>query len=111
VRGLVGAVPDAVHGWKGGIGTSSRRLPDVLGAYGRVLVRQLRRHSHRQRRSGGRELGRYYLREETVRERPRWLVRHRRATDAPGRRHSSACERALLGWPRSDRDGHGSVTM
>ena len=110
-EGSVGAGTGTVaFGFKGGIGTSSRRLPPKLGGYTvGVLV---------QTNFGGvltiagapvgRELGRYYLREELQQEggatdRGNGSVMVVIATDAPmdARNLKRLAERALLGVART----------
>jgi D-aminopeptidase len=110
-EGSVGAGTGTVaFGFKGGIGTSSRRLPPQLGGYTvGVLV---------QTNFGGvltiagapvgRELGRYYLREElgqkgSATDRANGSVMVVIATDAPmdARNLKRLAERALLGVART----------
>src|SRR5215469_5424692 len=110
-EGAVGAGTGTVaFGWTGGIGTSSRRLPPKLGGYTvGVLV---------QTNFGGvltiagapvgRELGRYYLREELQQEgsatdRGNGSVMVVIATDAPmdARNLKRLAARALLGVART----------
>ncbi|HEY4766933.1 MAG TPA: P1 family peptidase [Candidatus Sulfotelmatobacter sp.] len=110
-EGAVGAgTGTVVFGWKGGIGTSSRRLPPKLGGYTvGVLV---------QTNFGGvltiagapvgRELGQYYLREELqpageVKDRGNGSVMIVVATDAPidARNLKRLAARAWLGVART----------
>jgi D-aminopeptidase len=110
-EGAVGAgTGTVVFGWKGGIGTSSRRLPAKLGGYTvGVLV---------QTNFGGvltiagapvgRELGQYYLREELqpageVKDRGNGSVMIVVATDAPidARNLKRLAARAWLGVART----------
>jgi D-aminopeptidase len=85
-EGAVGAGTGTVaFGWKGGIGTSSRRLPDVLGGwtvgvliqsnFGGVLTVDGRRV--------GEELGNFYLKDELARKSADGSVMVIVATDAP----------------------------
>jgi D-aminopeptidase len=89
-------------GWKGGIGTSSRRLPQALGRYVVGVLAQTNFGGILTVNGApvGRELGRYYL-QESENERPRdggscMLVV---ATDAPldARQLKRLARRALLG--------------
>lgn len=114
-EGSVGAGTGTVaFGFKGGIGTASRRLPPKLGGYTvGVLV---------QTNFGGvltiagapvgRELGRYYLREElqqggTARDRGKGSVMVVIATDAPAdaRNLKRMAARAMLGLGRTGASG------
>src|ERR1035437_7635718 len=114
-EGAVGAGTGTVaFGWKGGIGTSSRRLPANLGGYTvGVLV---------QTNFGGvltiagapvgQELGRYYLREELQQEgsatdRGKGSVMIVIATDAPvdARNLKRMAARAMLGLGRTGASG------
>ena len=108
-EGSVGAGTGTVaFGWKGGIGTSSRKLPATLGAYTvGVLV---------QTNFGGvltiagapvgRELGQYYLREElsqAAKDKPDGSCMMIIATDAPvdARNLKRLAARAWLGMARA----------
>src|SRR5256886_13620162 len=95
-EGSVGAGTGSVaFGFKGGIGTSSRRLPPKLGGYtvGVLVIAGA---------PVGRELGRYYLREEvggTAKDRANGSVIIVIATDAPveARNLKRIAARAMLG--------------
>jgi len=103
-EGSVGAGAGTVaFGFKGGIGTSSRRLPPKLGGYtvGVLVIAGA---------PVGRELGRYYLREEvggTAKDRANGSVIIVIATDAPveARNLKRIAARAMLGLGRTGAAG------
>src|SRR6202158_3581948 len=107
-EGAVGAgTGTVVFGFKGGIGTSSRRLPSKLGGY-TVGVRVLTISGARV----GRELGQYYLREELQQaggatDRGNGSVMIVIATDAPmdARNLKRLAARAMLGVGRTGSAG------
>lgn len=123
-EGAVGAGTGTIaFGWKGGIGTASRRLPGNLGGYTLgVLV---------QSNFGGvltiagapvgQELGQYYLRKEleqagTVKDKPDGSCMMVIATDAPLDAHNlkRLAARAWLGLARtgsSGSDGSGDYAI
>jgi D-aminopeptidase len=108
-EGVVGAGTGTVaFGWKGGIGTSSRRLPEKLGGYTvGVLVQS--NYGGVLQMDGlpvGQELGRYYLKDE-VSENPDGSIMMVVATDAPVAAHSLSriAKRAMLGLSRTGASG------
>src|SRR6266550_2208426 len=114
-EGAVGAgTGTVVFGFKGGIGTSSRRLPPKLGGY-TVGVLVQTNFGGVLTISGapvGRELGRYYLREELQQEgsptdRGNGSVMIVVATDAPveARNLRRMASRAMLGLGRTGSAG------
>ena len=110
-----GAVPEGVvgagtgttaFGWKGGIGTSSRVLPERLGGYTVGVLVQSNFGGVLQMDGipVGEELGRYYLREAvTPEENPDGSIMMVVATDAPVRSHGlyRIAKRAMLGLART----------
>jgi D-aminopeptidase len=108
-EGVVGAGTGTVaFGWKGGIGTSSRKLPEKLGGYTLgVLVQS--NYGGVLQMDGlpvGQELGRYYLKDE-VGENPDGSIMMVVATDAPVTAHSLSrlANRAMLGLSRTGASG------
>jgi D-aminopeptidase len=104
-EGVVGAGTGTVaFGWKGGIGTSSRKLPEKLGGYTvGVLVQS--NYGGVLQMDGlpvGQELDRYYLKDE-VSENPDGSIMMVVATDAPVAAHSLSriAKRAMLGLSRT----------
>jgi D-aminopeptidase len=101
-EGAVGAGTGTVaFGWKGGIGTSSRRLPQMLGGY-TVGVLVQTNYGGVLTIAGapvGRELGQYYLREE---------VEQADGKRASGKRADAAQDRGRV--LRND-SGNGSVMI
>src|SRR5215469_2123942 len=105
-EGAVGAGTGTVaFGWKGGIGTSSRRLPAVLGGwtvgvlvqtnFGGILTVDGRRI--------GEELGKYYLQDEVAGKRADGSIMVIAATDAPlsDRNLTRLARRAVAGIART----------
>ena len=105
-EGAVGGGTGTVaFGWKGGIGTSSRRLPAVVGGwtvgvlvqtnFGGVLTVDGRRV--------GEELGRFYLKDELAGKSPDGSIMVVAATDAPlsDRNLSRLARRAVAGIART----------
>ena len=105
-EGSVGAGTGTVaFGWKGGIGTSSRRLPAVVGGwtvgvlvqtnFGGVLTVDGRRI--------GEELGRFYLKDELAGNSPDGSIMVVAATDAPlsDRNLARLARRAVAGIART----------
>jgi D-aminopeptidase len=105
-EGAVGAGTGTVaFGWKGGIGTSSRRLPAVVGGwtvgvlvqtnFGGVLTVDGRRI--------GEELGRFYLKDELAGKSPDGSIMVVAATDAPlsDRNLARLARRAVAGIART----------
>jgi D-aminopeptidase len=110
-EGAVGAgTGTVVFGWKGGIGNSSRRLPERLGGYTVGVLVQTNYGGILQIAGApvGRELGQYYLREEVqtaggVKDRGNGSVMIVVATDAPmdARNLKRLAARAWLGVART----------
>jgi D-aminopeptidase len=110
-EGAVGAgTGTVVFGWKGGIGTSSRRLPQKLGGYTVGVLVQTNFGGVLQIAGApvGRELGQYYLREELLqtggaKDRGNGSVMIVVATDAPmdARNLKRLAARAWLGVART----------
>lgn len=105
-EGAVGAGTGTVaFGWKGGIGTSSRRLPDSLGGYTVGVLVQSNFGGVLQILGApvGRELGRHYLRDELDRGDADGSIMIVVATDAPlePRNLERLAARALLGLART----------
>jgi D-aminopeptidase len=105
-EGVVGAGAGTVaFGWKGGIGTSSRRLPDSLGGYTLgVLVQS--NYGGVLSMDGlpvGVELGRYYLKDEVEKEDADGSIMMVVATDAPVAAFGleRIAKRAMLGLSRT----------
>jgi D-aminopeptidase len=114
-EGSVGAGTGTVaFGFKGGIGTSSRRLPAKLGGYTVGVLVQTNFGGVLTMAGApvGRELGRYYLREElqqegSVADRANGSVMIVVATDAPvdARNLKRMAARAMLGLGRTGAAG------
>src|SRR6202789_2317017 len=112
-EGAVGAgTGTVVFGFKGGIGTSSRRLPPKLGGYTVGVLVQTNFGGELTIAGApvGRELGRYYLREElqpegSATDRGNGSVMIVIATDAPldARNLKRLASRAMLGVGRTGR--------
>jgi len=109
-QGSVGAGRGTMaFGWKGGIGTSSRQLPDRLGGWTVGVLVQTNYGGILQIAGApvGIELGRYYLRDELeptpVRDSPDGSVMIVLATDAPleHRNLTRLARRALAGLART----------
>jgi D-aminopeptidase len=110
-EGAVGAGTGTVaFGWKGGIGTASRRLPAKLGGYTVGVLVQTNYGGILQIAGApvGQELGQYYLREEVqqpgpVQDKGNGSVMIVIATDAPmeGRNLKRLAARAWLGIART----------
>ena len=107
-EGVVGAgTGTSAFGWKGGIGTSSRKLPQSLGGYTvGVLVQS--NYGGILQMDGlpvGEELGRYYLRDATTgdEENPDGSIMMVIATDAPvlSAGLERVAKRAMLGLSRT----------
>jgi D-aminopeptidase len=105
-EGSVGAGTGTIaYGWKGGIGTSSRRLPAGLGGYTvGVLVQS--NHGGVLRMDGlpvGVELGRYYLKDAVAGPEADGSIMMVVATDAPVASHGleRIARRAMLGLART----------
>ncbi len=115
-EGVVGAgTGTSAFGWKGGIGTSSRKLPDALGGFTvGVLVQS--NYGGVLQMDGlpvGEELGRYYLRDATNgdEDNPDGSIMMVVATDAPLRQGglTRIAKRAMLGLSRTGAtSSHGS---
>src|SRR6266480_1731320 len=112
-EGSVGAGTGTVaFGFKGGIGTSARRLPPKLGGYtvGVLVQTNFAGVLTIAGAPVGRELGRYYLREEvggTAKDRANGSVIIVIATDAPveARNLKRIAARAMLGLGRTGAAG------
>jgi D-aminopeptidase len=105
-EGSVGAGTGTVaFGWKGGIGTSSRRLPPTLGGYTVGVLVQTNFGGVLQVLGApiGRELGRYYLKDELDRGDADGSIMIVVATDAPleSRNLERLAGRAVLGLART----------
>jgi D-aminopeptidase len=105
-EGVVGAGTGTVaFGWKGGIGTSSRKLPENRGGYTvGVLVQS--NYGGVLQMDGlpvGEELGRYYMKEGGVEDNPDGSIMMVVATDAPVLAHGleRIAKRAMLGLART----------
>jgi D-aminopeptidase len=105
-EGVVGAGTGTVaFGWKGGIGTSSRVLPDSVGGYTvGVLVQS--NYGGVLSMDGlpvGVELGRYYLKDEVAGAAADGSIMMVVATDAPAATHAlqRIAKRAMLGLSRT----------
>jgi D-aminopeptidase len=105
-EGVVGAGTGTVaFGWKGGIGTSSRKLPASLGGYTvGVLVQS--NYGGVLQMDGlpvGQELGNYYLKDDVDRGDADGSIMMVVATDAPVAHHglSRIAKRAMLGLSRT----------
>lgn len=105
-EGNVGAGTGTVaFGWKGGIGTSSRKLPETLGSY-MVGVLVQSNYGGILQMDGlplGQELGQYYLKEHVDTDKADGSVMIVVATDAPlsDRNLSRLAKRALAGLSRT----------
>jgi D-aminopeptidase len=114
-EGAVGAGTGTVaFGWKGGIGTSSRRLPPKLGGYTVGVLVQTNYGGVLQIAGApvGRELGQYYLREELqqasgAKDKGNGSVMIVVATDAPldARGLKRLAARAWMGVARTGSSG------
>ncbi len=109
-EGSVGAGRGTVaFGWKGGIGTSSRKLPASLGAHTVGVLVQSNYGGVLQMGGApvGRELGQYAYRNETGSERGDGSVMVVVATDAPlsDRNLQRLAARAMLGIGRTGASG------
>ena len=109
-EGSVGAGTGTIaFGWKGGIGTSSRRLPDTLGGWtvGALVQSNFGGVLTIDGIPAGRELGRHYLRSELSEDRADGSIMIVIATDAPV--DSKALERmgarAMMGIARTGAAG------
>lgn len=105
-EGTVGAGTGTVaFGWKGGIGTSSRRLPDSLGGYTVGVLVQTNFGGILQIMGApvGQELGQYYLRGELDNGDADGSIMIVVATDAPlgSRNLERIAARAILGLART----------
>jgi D-aminopeptidase len=105
-EGAVGAGTGTVaFGWKGGIGTSSRRLPDALGGYTVGVLVQSNYGGVLQVLGApvGRELGQYYLRDVLDRGDADGSIMVVVATDAPlgARNLERLAARTMLGLART----------
>ena len=110
-EGTVGAGTGTVaFGFKGGIGTASRRLPEALGGYtvGALVQSNFGGVLQMDGLPVGRELGRYYLREDVEgtseqRDEADGSIMMVVATDAPVRTHEleRLAARAMLGLART----------
>jgi D-aminopeptidase len=110
-QGCVGAGTGTVcFGWKGGIGTSSRRLPDGLGGWSLGVLVQTNFGGVLQvpGRSLGMELGQYYLKEQLAPPPPGESILIVLATDAPlsDRNLNRLARRSLGGLARTGASLH-----
>lgn len=118
-EGCVGAGTGVVaFGWKGGIGTSSRRLPDVLGGWtvGALVQANFGGVLQIDGMPVGRMLGQYYLKEQFDRGDANGSVIIVLATDAPlsDRNLTRLARRALAGLARTGAamsDGSGDYAL
>jgi D-aminopeptidase len=118
-EGCVGAGTGVVaFGWKGGIGTSSRRLPDALGGWtvGALVQANFGGVLQIDGLPAGRMLGRYYLKEQLDRGDADGSVIIVLATDAPlsDRNLTRLARRALAGLARTGAamsDGSGDYAL
>jgi len=106
VEGPVGAGTGTINfGWKGGIGTSSRLLPDELGAYmvGALVQTNYGGVLQMDGLPVGKELGQYYLRDAVDRGDADGSIILIVATDAPlsDRNLSRLASRALMAIART----------
>jgi D-aminopeptidase len=105
-EGCVGAgTGTSCYGWKGGIGTSSRKLPESRGGY-TVGVLVQTNHGGILQINGfpiGIKLGNYYMRRAVEEKDPAGSCMVVVATDAPLDSHNlkRLAQRALLGIPRT----------
>ena len=105
-EGSVGAgTGTAAFGWKGGIGTSSRRLPENLGGWTVGVLVQSNYGGVLQMMGApvGRELGRYSFRTDTTRDGGDGSIIMVVATDAPlsDRNLERVAARAIMGLART----------
>src|SRR5215470_14525604 len=105
-EGCVGAGTGTIaFGFKGGIGTSSRRLPAQLGGYtvGVLVQSNFGGVLTINGAPVGRELGRYYLKDELEQNRPDGSIIIVIATDAPldARNLNRLAARAMMGLART----------
>ena len=105
-EGSVGAgTGTAAFGWKGGIGTSSRKLPASLGGWTVGVLVQSNFGGVLQMMGApvGRELGRYSFRTDTARDRGDGSIIMVVATDAPlsDRNLERVAARAIMGLART----------
>lgn len=107
-EGVVGAgTGTTAFGWKGGIGTSSRRLPESMGGYtvGVLVQSNFGGVLQMDGLPVGKELGRYYLNDAVTGEEddPDGSIMMVVATDAPVRAHglTRIAKRAMLGLSRT----------
>ena len=105
-EGSVGAgTGTAAFGWKGGIGTASRRLPASLGGWTLGVLVQSNFGGVLQMMGApvGRELGRYSFRTDTTRDRGDGSIIMVVATDAPlsDRNLERIAARAIMGLART----------
>jgi D-aminopeptidase len=105
-EGSVGAgTGTAAFGWKGGIGTSSRKLPAALGGWTVGVLVQSNFGGVLQMMGApvGRELGRYSFRTDTTRDRGDGSIIMVVATDAPlsDRNLERVAARAIMGLART----------
>ncbi|MBI1950285.1 MAG: P1 family peptidase [Acidobacteria bacterium] len=106
-EGSVGAGTGTVaFGWKGGIGTSSRRLPKRLGGFTAGVLVQSNFDGVLQILGApvGRELGRYAFMEQVTPEVRNPAVRRRRRPPAPGRGDGSVMIVVATDAPLLDRN-------
>ena len=106
LEGSVGAgTGTAAFGWKGGIGTSSRKLPANLGGWTVGVLVQSNFGGVLQMMGApvGRELGRYSFRTDTTRDRGDGSIIMVVATDAPlsDRNLERVAARAVMGLART----------
>lgn len=105
-EGCVGAgTGTSAYGWKGGIGTSSRKLPESRGGY-TVGVLVQTNHGGILQINGypiGIKLGKYYMKRAVEEKDPAGSCMVVVATDAPLDSHNlkRLAQRALLGIPRT----------
>lgn len=109
-EGSVGAGAGTVaFGWKGGIGTSSRKLPSSLGGYTVGVLVQTNFGGVLQMMGApiGKALGRYSYRNALLRERGDGSVIIVVATDAPlsERQLARVAARGMMGLARTGADG------
>jgi len=105
-EGVVGAgTGTSAFGWKGGIGTSSRKLPTRLGGYTLGVLVQTNYGGVLQMDGLplGKELGQYYLKGDVEDDSPDGSIMIVVATDAPLRAHGlyRIAKRAMLGLGRT----------
>jgi D-aminopeptidase len=118
-EGCVGAGTGVVaFGWKGGIGSSSRRLPEALGGWtvGALVQANYGGVLQLDGLPVGRSLGRYYLKEQLDRGDADGSVMIVLATDAPlsDRNLTRLARRALAGLARTGAamsDGSGDYAL